>query len=324
MKCIVIYFSQTGNTEQIAKAIHSGVKKITGHCDLIKIKEANPRRLQDYDLIGIGTPVFGYREAPNVKAFIKDLRFVGGKHVFAFATHGTHGEYFPSSIAPKLKRKGLQVIGVRRWYANTYIPGSPNPYPTAGHPDKIDRAEARQFGREMAELSLKIYAGETNLIPPLPKAPKISLKKFLEEHHKKETAYWEKRGVKIEGHKQTPKQYDKEKCLYPKCTLCMDNCPLDGIDMTLDPPVIAQPCMHCMFCAKICPTGAMDGDFFYNTPAERTVKATPEFYLEQLEKDEKAGTFRRLVPVDEIGWDTPYYVKYNKHPWWIIGKGLNK
>ena len=322
MKCIVIYFSQTGNTEQIARAVHAGLQKTTGNCDLVKIKEANPRRLQKYDLIGIGTPVFGYREAPNTRAFIKDMRFVGGKHAFAFATHGTHGEYFPSSIAPKLKRRGLVVIGVERWYANTYIPGTADPYPTAGHPDEIDLQEAENFGREMAERSQRIYAGETELIPPLPKAPKPALAEFLREHHKKEAAYWAERGITIEKHIQTPEKYNREKCLYPKCQLCMDNCPMDGIDLTVDPPVIAKPCMHCMFCAKICPTGAMDENFFYNTPAERTIKATPEFYLEQLAIDEAKGRFRRLVPIDKIGWNTPYYVKHNKRPWWIIGKGL--
>lgn len=318
MKCVVIYFSQTGNTEKIARAIHAGVQKAAGHCDLVKIKDANPHRLQQYDLIGIGTPVFGYGEAMNVRAFIKDMKFVGGKHVFAFATHGTHGEYFASSIAPKLKRRGMIVLGVRDWYGNTYIPGAPNPYPTAGHPDEIDCEEAEAFGREMVELSQKIYAGETKLIPPLPKAPAPGRKKMLEALHKLEEA----RGA-VFKHSQTPTDYyNKEKCIYPKCHLCMDNCPMDGIDLTVDPPIIANPCMHCMFCAKICPTGAMDDNFFYDTPAEKTWKSVPEFHLDILVKAEAEGRFRRLVPVDKIGLDTPYYKTHNKRPWWVIGKGL--
>jgi flavodoxin len=87
MKCIVIYFSQTGNTEKVAKAIQAGVKQASGHCDITKIKDANPRRLYEYDLIGLGSPCFG-REPFNVAAFINKMRFVGGKHVFAFTTHG--------------------------------------------------------------------------------------------------------------------------------------------------------------------------------------------------------------------------------------------
>jgi flavodoxin/ferredoxin len=317
MKCIVIYFSQTGNTEKIARAICAGLKQVAGNCDLVKIKDTNPRRLQQYDLIGIGTPVFGYGVARNVRAFIKDMRFVGGKHAFAFATHGTHGEFFPSNVVPQLKRRGLVVIGVKHWYGNAYIPGAPDPYPTAGHPDEIDEQEAEAFGREMVALSRRIQAGETNLIPPTPKAPKPGLSKMLSDLNKLE----KERGAEF-SHSQTPQKYDKAKCLYPKCQLCMDNCPMDGIDLTVDPPVIAKPCMHCMFCAKICPTGAMDGDFFYDTPAEKTWKSVPEFHLDILVKAEAEGKFRRLVPVDKIGLNTPYYKRHNKHPWWVIGKGL--
>ena len=40
-----------------------------------------------------------------------------------------------------------------------------------------------------------------------------------------------------------------------------------------------------------------------------------------LTNNEKEGLFRRKVPVEEIGWDTPYYKTYNKHPWFIKGKG---
>ena len=84
MKCVIIYFSQTGNTEKIAKAIQSGVKQATGHCDIFKIKEANPRRLYEYDLIGIGSAVFG-GQLGSVGVFLNELRFVGGKHAFLFA-----------------------------------------------------------------------------------------------------------------------------------------------------------------------------------------------------------------------------------------------
>ena len=83
MKCVVIYFSQTGNTEKIARAIQTGVKQIADHCDILPIKEANPRRLYEYDLIGLGSPVHGGVPG-NITAFINNIRFVGGKHAFSF------------------------------------------------------------------------------------------------------------------------------------------------------------------------------------------------------------------------------------------------
>ena len=53
-------------------------------------------------------------------------------------------------------------------------------------------------------------------------------------------------------------KFDKEKCLYPSCTLCMENCPMNGMDLSVDPPILAKPCLDCEFCARLCPTGALD------------------------------------------------------------------
>ena len=69
MKCAVIYFSQTGNTEKIAQAIREGVKQIAGNCEIIPFMEANPRQLYKYDLIGLGSPIFSFVEPLNVKLF---------------------------------------------------------------------------------------------------------------------------------------------------------------------------------------------------------------------------------------------------------------
>ena len=115
MKCIIIYFSQTGNTEQIAKSIQAGVKQTAGHCDIVRIKEANPRRLYEYDLIGIGSPIFHWVAPANVISFVNNMRFVGGKHAFAFCTHATTW-YFDESIVPRLKNRGMIAIGTRDWY----------------------------------------------------------------------------------------------------------------------------------------------------------------------------------------------------------------
>ena len=41
----------------------------------------------------------------------------------------------------------------------------------------------------------------------------------------------------------------------------------------------------------------------------------------QLAQAEAQGRFRRLVPEDKIGWNTPIHKVYPKHPGFIIGKG---
>ena len=59
MKSIVIYYSQTGNTKTIAEAIRDGMFAENGQCDLAAFRDVTAQRLQEYDLIGIGTPIWG-------------------------------------------------------------------------------------------------------------------------------------------------------------------------------------------------------------------------------------------------------------------------
>lgn len=304
MKSVVIYFSQTGNTEKVAKAIHVGMKRVTNKCDLLTIKDANPHRLNEYDLIGLGSPVFGVEPA-NFRIFINNLRYIGGKHAFAFCTHGTHGELFFPRVVPMLKRKGLIVIGTRDWYGSISITCMPRPYPTDGHPDEIDLREAEDFGQDMVEKSQKITAGEIELIPPTPRRPSTERKELDPTMSKIRYADLLK--------------FHEEKCAYPKCKLCMENCPLDAIDLTITPPLIANPCEDCGFCAKICPTGALDDEEFSEIQWKRSEKDIKDFLLIELKKAEEEGRFRWLVPKEKIGTGIPLY-KMHKHPQLIIRK----
>ena len=321
MKCAVIYFSATSNTEKVAKAIGAGIKQAAGHCDVVKIKDAHPRRLWEYDLIGIGCPVYGFVETLNVRAFIKDMRFVGGKHAFAFCTHGTVGEYFFPSIVPRMRNRGMVVIGMWDCYGTVYMGGSGENSPTGGHPDEIDLKEAEEFGREMVERSQRISAGEKGLIPSYPKYAKFHANKYIRDRQKREVELGMPANVAVRQRPQN--KVDKEKCNYPKCRLCMVHCPMDGIDLTVEPPVIAKPCIGCGMCELICPTGAMYREGFggFAAPEEARKAVHEEFYANPLAQAEAEGRFRRLVTVKGDFGGPPPRKPSDKHPRWIIGKG---
>jgi flavodoxin/ferredoxin len=297
MQCVVIYSSQTGNTEKIAHAIHTGVKQITVQCDVLKMKESNPKRLYEYDLIGIGAPTHHSKEPAWVDAFIKNMRFVGGKHCFAFATHGTLPANFFASIVPKLKERGLIVIGWCDWYGGGNHAQNPGPWYTEGHPDETDLQEAEAFGREMVARSIRISQGKTELIPKVPAmidfgdlAPD---KVFKNMRHVREFA-----------------KFEKEKCLYPACRLCMDNCPWDGIDITVDPVILHQPCTYCGgLCEAICPTGAINCDAWREHPMPEVTPEGKGHIIElgvpTLREAEEQGRFRRLISEEEVQSYTP-------------------
>ncbi|TFG26177.1 MAG: 4Fe-4S ferredoxin, partial [Promethearchaeota archaeon] len=136
MKVLIIYFSQTGNTKKIAETIREGILKSGNICDIAQIKNMDLNLLEKYDLIGIGTPTFFYREPRNVNKFIQDLKVTKEKHCFIFCTHGSLiGNTF-YYMSDKLTKKGFIIIGSFDSYGYTSLQFYPEPMHTEGHPDE--------------------------------------------------------------------------------------------------------------------------------------------------------------------------------------------
>ncbi len=299
MKSIVIYYSQTGNTKKIAQAIHAGISQTKSTCDIARLKDVNPSNLRDYDLIGLGSPVFHCREHANVANFIRCMKLLDGKHAFAFYTHGTLPGYYLAEVVPAMiQRAGLLVIGWNDWFGAGYHPVLPKPYFTDGHPDEIDLKEAEDFGREMVERSKRISLGETQLIPKLPVGIEY-YKTFFPVSDPLDSAEGEILLVR------RPKfEVNVEKCNYPKCTHCIDYCPTNAIDMTKSPPVFHRECESCFLCEQTCPRGAIECYYEQAMDPENPVNV----FVIQKARDalEAKGLFRRLISDEEIGWDTPF------------------
>ncbi len=293
MKSLIIYFSLTGNTKKIAHAIHNGINRHVERCDITTFKKANTSRMVDYDLLVFGSPVWG-GVPPHVTRFIETMPSLKGKHCVVFCTHGASPERFFPLITDGLHKKGIFIIGCGDWYGSVYRPAAPKPYLTDGHPDEIDMEEAEEFGAEMAELSRKVYEGKINLPPPLPDMEIIPRAKL---------------------ERPVPK-LNTEKCRYTSCRLCMYLCPVGAIYLSVSPPVFARGCSFCYFCEMICPEGAVEAD--YESYAKVFRQDATDKFVKILEEAEKEGTFRRLIPPDKVGWDTPYYKVYSKHPRYVI------
>jgi NAD-dependent dihydropyrimidine dehydrogenase PreA subunit len=319
MKALVVYYSQTGNTGKIARAIQRGVAEAAGSCDIARVKEVDPDDLGRYDLIGLGTPVWNGGETPNVTRFLNELPAQNGKHVFSFNTHGVMPElYFPHMVR-RLMAIGFTVIGTKDWYGDCIIQTFPSPYFTGGHPDEIDLAEAGDFGREMVARSRRISAGETDFVPPVPDpvlTPQLlALVEFYRSGHNAHGRF----------------TYDAERCDYPKCTLCLDNCLMEYIDFSVEPRRYGSEgdaCdmwMGCTHCENICPTGAISGDWEGHQERMRHVFAGlgmggENLLAKVIDEAEAAGRFRRLVPREEVLTAKPFFMVQDTHPRFRIPK----
>ena len=174
----------------------------------------------------------------------------------------------------------------------------PKPYLTDGHPDEIDLKEAEDFGREMAELSRRIYQGETNLIPTFPRGKD----------------YDETYGQPLGPNAGLPEDavitvsypliINMDKCT--RCDLCVEHCPTNSIDFAESPPLFRFDCDKCWLYEQICPVGAIEYDW---GPATRVCNQVMEnLFVKTLAEAEAKGHFRRLVPLDNVGWNTPWYM----------------
>jgi hypothetical protein len=68
----------------------------------------------------------------------------------------------------------------------------------------------------------------------------------------------------------------------------------------------------------ICPEGAIEID--YEPHSRLEIKRARTVFVKALDQAEAEGTFRRLVPVEKVDWETPFYKAFSEHPRWVIPK----
>ena len=104
----------------------------------------------------------------------------------------------------------------------------------------------------------------------------------------------------------------------------MDNCMMGYIDLSKEPPVFGNrgfqcdDCHECSYCFMICPFGAIkcsDPEHF-----ERDKHARHYQFEKMLDEDEATGEFRRLIPLEEVGFGNPYVFWHPERPYMKVPK----
>ena len=90
-KAAVIFWSQTGNTEQMASAIAEGIREGGMECDLLNVADTNPADAAAYAKIALGCPAMGAEvlEETEFDPFFTDLESkLSGRKVALFGSYG--------------------------------------------------------------------------------------------------------------------------------------------------------------------------------------------------------------------------------------------
>ena len=149
MKSLIILYSyHHHNTEKVAKTI----APILG-ADIKWPDDLNPEELQEYDLIGFGSGIYGGVHHKSLLELADSLPEISGKKVFLFSTSGGTDNTMPikchSALREKLQSKGYTIIdefNCKGFFGFVGIGIS------RGRPNSIDLKNAEEFAQNLFKI----------------------------------------------------------------------------------------------------------------------------------------------------------------------------
>ncbi len=158
MKALVTYYSQTGNTEKIARAIY---ETIHFEKELLPIRDVTA--MQGYDIIFAGFPVQAHSVPAAFLPFFKKLP--AGQDIALFCTHGSlRGGHLPKQAIEHAigLASGARILGTFCVRGKVHpkvldsLMNSPQNHVWAEealgaceHPDEADLADAKEFAKNI-------------------------------------------------------------------------------------------------------------------------------------------------------------------------------
>ena len=144
LKLLIVYYTQTGNTEKMARAIEEGAKSVVG-IDVELKYFVRPEELVEADAIILGMPTYYHDIGMDMKKLLEEASKeeinIKGKVGAAFGSYGWSGE------APNM----LLEIMKNRFQMDVMEPALRIKY----NPDKKGVEECRKLGKTVAEKILK-------------------------------------------------------------------------------------------------------------------------------------------------------------------------
>jgi len=139
-KILILYYSRTGNTEKMAKAIAEGAKIIQG----IEVEleyHINPERLNDFDAIILGVPTYHHDMTIDMKNLFEEVAVknikLKSKIGATFGSYGWSGEALKLVLEIMKNKFEMQVIEP--------------PLLIKYAPDQSGLEKCREFGKRIAE-----------------------------------------------------------------------------------------------------------------------------------------------------------------------------
>lgn len=244
VKGLIVYFSQSGANTRVADAIADGLREAGYEIDLCNLRDGRPPDVRNYQLLGIGSPVYYYHLPVNMQYYVEHLANLAGMPTFVFVVHGTHRIDTANWLRRMLARKGAREVGYFHCRGEAHV----LPLLREGYlfspdrPSSAELREARSFGEGVAAR----VAGQPYARPPdEPRPPLIYRAERMLANR------WF-----IEHFYSRLFRVDPSKCT--ACGLCMEVCPTANIAKdSLGRPQWDRRCVACFSCEMKCPEDAI-------------------------------------------------------------------
>ena len=247
VKVLIATFTQTGSTKKVANLIAKGLLSSNWEITHFNISKDNPPNIDEYDVIGIGTPTYFFRPPFIVKDFIKNLKGLKNKSSFVFISHGTHPGDCGNWIRRKLKAKGSKDLGYFRSFGMDYWVG----YIKRGvlfspkSPTEAELSLAKEFGKK---ITTRFADQIPNVEPFDPSTPIVyAIERMLLVKPFAKFMY-------------SKTFYADSKC--DNCGICIEKCPVNNISENNNGKLKWHSnCILCATCELSCPKDAVHSAF---------------------------------------------------------------
>ncbi|MCF0202884.1 MAG: 4Fe-4S binding protein, partial [Bacteroidaceae bacterium] len=240
MNCLLLYYTGTFNTRYVTGKVKERLEKEGWNITTYEIDPLNTERLDfsPYDIVGLGSPIYGFCAPYAFLKFIRKQKFPAGIRAFIYKNSGETYHANDASSKYVLRKLKRDKVDIRNEYHFMM------PYNIHFRFDDYLIREMFEMDRKLLEIMVyELKHGIANLKPyklwPRFVSSVVSRPQYI--------------GGNVNSFFY---KVDKEKCL--NCNKCLTNCPTKNIyrDKKGD-LAFHHKCLMCMRCSFYCPADAI-------------------------------------------------------------------
>ncbi len=139
-KVYVVYWTQSGNTQEMAEAVGKGITEAGKEAQVVSVSDVSADVLKEATSFALGCPAMGAEELDEseMEPFVAEVeKFVSGKTVGLFGSYGWGDGEWMRNWTDRMQKAGANVVGGEGVIANEA-------------PDDAAKASCEELGKKLA------------------------------------------------------------------------------------------------------------------------------------------------------------------------------